>query len=69
MNYLKCVLAGAGAVLGGMVLLILAGIVFVRLRFHTAAGFHVSLLRDLTVWATFLILFLLGFLVEYRRLR
>ena len=69
MIYLKSFAAGVVAVFGGTALVLVVVVIFVRLRFHTAStGFHDSLLRDPTVWAMFLILFLLGFVIEYRRL-
>jgi len=68
MIYLKSFAAGVVAVFGGTALVLVVVVIFVRLRFHTATGFHVELLRDPTVWTMFLILFLPGFVIEYRRL-
>jgi hypothetical protein len=68
MIYLKSCAAGVVAVLGGTALVLVALVIFVRVRFHTATGLHVDLLRDPTVWTMFLVLFLLGFVIEYRRL-
>ena len=70
MIYTKSLIAGVLVSLCGALLVAVVAAVFVRLRFHTrSVGFNISLLGSPGLWAFLLILFLVGFILEFQRLR